>query len=543
MRLAHTVRGAIGLLALTALGASCGSGGGSSQGSGRTVLLVTVEGLNTAAKLPALEKLGQGGRRFTDVLSASPMARPSAASLLTGLAPDRSGVRDSVHDELPSDVPTLASLLQAAGWSTGAFVGSPSCGPESGLDRGFTLFDGKGQSQVGPGRWVPKARPAAEVAKNAEAWLAALPPKANAFAWVHFADLRSVPYEVDDLKVGAAETYATAVTGLDAPLTQIVEAARKRKSVEIVVVGTHGVYTGEEGRYGDSYWLDGHTLSVPLVWTGGRGGSGPDARPIWLPDVAATLAASTGVTLGSAAEGIDLGGDAPPKDRLRPAWTWAPDDELAWPNLSTSPDRPATPRPRTLSAETRARIEKAGIKLGKEPKVWKEFPQGSEMVALRLGKARYFISIEREGPARVTARQGFADHPDDLGLRVIHMYIAWRGGDKQKVQETADKLLALYPDRQETLHWVGHFEGAQKHPEASEALLQGALEVGPPEPDLLYDLACARSLAGDVPAGLSYLGRAIEAGFHEWEWMDKDSDLAALRADPKYAELRRAAGR
>jgi len=284
------------------------------------------------------------------------------------------------------------------------------------------------------------------------------------------------------------------------------------------------------------------TLKVPLIWSGKRAPAGTDPRPSWLPDVAATLAASGGVTLASSAEGLDLAASAA-AGRARPAWSWAPDDQEGWPNLASSPDRPATPRPRALAPATRAKLASLGVKLGKTGKVWPERPKGSEEVVQRLGLARALINSVRTGPARVTARQGLTTFPDDLGLLAIHLFVAYQNTGRDPVKDTADKLLSLYPDRQDALHWVAHFEGAAKHADLAEALSLAALEVGPRDPDLVYDLACMRSLAGDVPGGLTYLAEAIEGGFHEWDWMDKDPDLAALRADPKYAELRRAASR
>src|SRR5262245_4988867 len=160
-------RMSVALLFLLALGA-CTSG---SRGPARTVVLITVEGLRSDASLPALDRLSATARVFSDARAVSPMSRPSATSMLTGAAPDRSGVRDSAWDRLPPELPTVAERLKAAGWSTAAFVGSPSCGAASGLDRGFGIFDAAKAEHVGPGRYVPKVTPAAKVAANAVAWM------------------------------------------------------------------------------------------------------------------------------------------------------------------------------------------------------------------------------------------------------------------------------------------------------------------------------------------------------------------------------------
>ena len=42
---------------------------------------------------------------------------------------------------------------------------------------------------------------------------------------------------------------------------------------------------------------------------------------------------------------------------------------------------------------------------------------------------------------------------------------------------------------------------------------------------------------------LAYLAGSIDAGFRDFDWMEKDTDLTALRADPGFAELMRSHGR
>jgi hypothetical protein len=522
---------------LAFLGSSCGGS------SGRTIVLVTVESLRAdAARPPALEKLAGSGRTFSDAVAASPMARPSVVSILTGAAPDRSAVRDSLFDRIPDEIPTVVERLKAVGWATGGFVGSASCARGSGLERGFDLYDAPKIENLGPGRLLPQARPAADVAANAATWLAGLDPEADAFVWVHLADLTALPFGLDDMSTSSA-AYATAVAGLDAPLSVVLDAAAKRPGAEVLVAGTHGIYLGEDAKFGDSFWIDGTTLHVPLIWSGGRAAKGSDARPTWLPDVGATIATSGGVTLGSSSEGMDLATAADAASRTRPSWSWAPDDQEGWPTLASLPQRPATPRPRALSAAARAKVEAAGVHLGTTPKTWPERPKGSEEVVQRVGRARFLLSKGRTGPAGVTARQGLITFPDDLGLLSIHLYLAWQGAGRDPVKDTVEKLSTLYPDRQDALHWLAHFESGAKRAESAEALSRAALEVGPRDPDLLYDLACSRSLAGDIPGGMAFLDEAVKAGFQEWDWMDKDTDLSAVRADPKYAELRRTAGR
>src|SRR4051812_28783219 len=53
----------------------------------------------------------------------------------------------------------------------------------------------------------------------------------------------------------------------------------------------------------------------------------------------------------------------------------------------------------------------------------------------------------------------------------------------------------------------------------------------------LYNTACARALAGHPDKALEALGKAVEAGFFDWQLAEKDEDLASLRENPKFQEI------
>ena len=77
----------------------------------------------------------------------------------------------------------------------------------------------------------------------------------------------------------------------------------------------------------------------------------------------------------------------------------------------------------------------------------------------------------------------------------------------------------------------------------AKALLEAAWELGPREPEILYDLACVRALQGDTAGALARLREAIELGYRDWEHLERDLDLVSVRKAPEYAALLRAHGR
>ncbi|HEX9045705.1 MAG TPA: hypothetical protein VF988_01650 [Verrucomicrobiae bacterium] len=60
----------------------------------------------------------------------------------------------------------------------------------------------------------------------------------------------------------------------------------------------------------------------------------------------------------------------------------------------------------------------------------------------------------------------------------------------------------------------------------------------PKNPLVFYNLACSYSLSGEFPQAASALEKALQLGYHDFEWLAKDPDLKPLRSDSAFAELK-----
>lgn len=56
----------------------------------------------------------------------------------------------------------------------------------------------------------------------------------------------------------------------------------------------------------------------------------------------------------------------------------------------------------------------------------------------------------------------------------------------------------------------------------------------PEDPTAHYNLSCSYSLLHQIEAAAKALDKAIHLGYHDFEHMEKDPDLANLRKDPAY---------
>jgi len=70
---------------------------------------------------------------------------------------------------------------------------------------------------------------------------------------------------------------------------------------------------------------------------------------------------------------------------------------------------------------------------------------------------------------------------------------------------------------------------------------QHSIREGQKVSSATYNIACAYSLKGDATNGMAWLGKAIEAGFGDDDKLHNDPDIAFLRTQPGFDELRRRA--
>lgn len=139
---------------------------------------------------PALDHLARRSVVFERAMAPVPLTGPSHASVFTGRQPwsrhghglRKNGLR--LHDSVPS----LAEVLQDAGWRTAAFVsGFPLTDPLCGLGRGFDVYDDEVENLRRPGNDT--------LAAALDWWRGT--ERGNRFLFLHLHDVHG-PYLVSD---------------------------------------------------------------------------------------------------------------------------------------------------------------------------------------------------------------------------------------------------------------------------------------------------------------------------------------------------------
>jgi len=244
---------------------------------GLSVLLVTIDTLradalgvygNPRSETPWIDRLAREGARFESAHAQNVVTLPSHANILSGRYPLEHGVRDNSGFRFPADTASLATILKAQGYRTGAFVSAFPLDARFGLGRGFDRYDDRfGDAETHTAFHMQERRGADTVAA-AKAWLEA-EPAAPSFCWVHLYEPH-FPYEPpepfaarfrDDPYLGEVAAADDALRPLLAPL---LDSGRNGRTL-VVLTADHGESRGEHGEMTHGIFAYEATLRVPLV--------------------------------------------------------------------------------------------------------------------------------------------------------------------------------------------------------------------------------------------------------------------------------------
>ena len=222
---------------------------------------------------PTLDALAGRGVLFEQAATVAPLTLPAHSTIMTGMYPTFHGVRVNGNTALSDEQTTLAEVLSAQGYRTGAFIGAFVLDGRWGLKQGFQhyddQFDLKKYKHLDLGG---VQRPANEVMDAALAWLDG--GKANPFfAWIHLYDPH-VPYAPPEpfaseySRRGPAGLYDGEIAFMDEQIGRCIDWLARNdldKSTIIVLVGDHGESLGRHGEGTHGYFIYDCVLHVPLL--------------------------------------------------------------------------------------------------------------------------------------------------------------------------------------------------------------------------------------------------------------------------------------
>ena len=261
---------------------------------------------------PAFDSLAAGGVLFEQAVSVAPLTLPAHSSIFTGKFPPEHGVRDNGGFFLGAEQLTLAEVLKARGYRTGAFVGAYVLDAKWGIDQGFdTYVDDFDLSQTRAVSLAAIQRPANEVVDRALPWLEAT-AGAPFFAWVHLYDAHA-PYRPPEpfLSRYADHPYNGEIAFADSQVGRLLAELRSLRVDDrtvVVIMGDHGESLGDHGESAHGFFVYDSVTHVPFVVRApfSRTGARRVADPVRSVDVMPTVLDLLGVPLPQPVSGVSL---------------------------------------------------------------------------------------------------------------------------------------------------------------------------------------------------------------------------------------------
>jgi arylsulfatase A-like enzyme/Tfp pilus assembly protein PilF len=220
-------------------------------------------------RTPNIDSLARDGTRFERAYTPVPVTFPAHTAIFTGTYPTLSGIHDFSGNKLGPTPLTLASVLKAHGYTTGAVIGSAVLGTRFGLNQGFDFYyDHFDFNRLDESNLYEMERPGNIVADRALEWLSKNYRK-RFFLWMHLYDPHypytpPAPYD----KEYASHPYDGEIAFADAQVGRLLEFLKENdlyQNTVIVLSGDHGESLGEHGEKSHGFFIYNATLHVPLI--------------------------------------------------------------------------------------------------------------------------------------------------------------------------------------------------------------------------------------------------------------------------------------
>jgi len=218
---------------------------------------------------PTIDRLASEGVLFEQAMASAPLTLPAHSTIFTSQYPPVHGVRDNGGFFLAPSQLTLAEILKAHGFQTGAAVGAYVLDGKWGLNQGFdTYLDDFNFAGIGGFGLGDIKRPGNEVVDKALPWLERVKGQ-RFFAWLHFYDPH-FPYTSPEPFKSRYEDhpYNGAIAFTDAQVARVIGFLEQNGLLDrtiVVVMGDHGEGLDQHGEGTHGFFIYESTTRVPFV--------------------------------------------------------------------------------------------------------------------------------------------------------------------------------------------------------------------------------------------------------------------------------------
>lgn len=482
---------------------------------------------------PELDRLAASGVRYTRALSPAPLTLPAHASLLTGLDPPEHGLRDNGSTVLPLALPTLATVLSAHGYDTGAVVATRVLDRRFGLARGFATYDDRMLAEK-VGEYGYPERDAEAVTDAALAWLAQRreeQPREEQpyFLWVHYYDPH-FPYAAPgSTSRGAAAKYGDEVAYVDRQVGRLLAGLPETPAGTLTaIVGDHGEALGDHGEPTHGVFVYSAVLEVPLILAGPGVASGKEvAETVAIRRLGPTLLRLVSPAFADGLPGTPLPGLALTEPEPEPVYseTWMPRTAYGWSPLRAITDqlhrlivaprpelydlvadpaesrnlvrgepavarrlrdrlleleagftkRRAAPAPR--DGQLAAELRSLGYLSGGDGEASGLDPKDGVLLLGRQAQANHLLAAGQTERALAILQDLNAQSPNNVPFLVRLASVQQRAGRPDDAIETFLRALKLQPKHEFLVHHLGQAYAQASRPKEAETAYRAALGI------------------------------------------------------------------
>lgn len=474
------------------------------------------------ARTDTIDRLAREGIRFDRAYSPLPLTIPAHATMFTGLLPFHHNIRSNGDNVLAPGFTTLAEILKAQGWVTGASVAAFVTTRQWGFAQGFDAYFDSMPEGADRNYWHTE-RAGNLVVDDALAWLATQPADKPVFLWVHLYDAH-YPFELKGEYAEAFKDrpYDGELAFVDDQVGRLVDAFAGRK-VLWSLIADHGEGLGDHNEFSHGLFTYDATQRVPWILSGAGIPAGVVTEPVSTADLTPTLLKALGLAVP---EGLD--GKPQPGSRTTPyAETYQLSDRFR-----IAPHRAVVDGTLKLIATPRPEL----YDLATDPKEQKNLAADRPEDVARLMKILEGMNAAPPGAAGASldaetlsqlAALGYVTSGGDKGIDPFSLpdpkdYASLFAGvaalDRGAVGRSpeaalakVDELIALKPDafefrmrRLPLLARLGRKEEARTFAEETSQMFPDRARVW-------VTLATMAARDGDVEAALAYGKRGVEA--------------------------------
>jgi arylsulfatase A-like enzyme/thioredoxin-like negative regulator of GroEL len=330
--------------------------GGIAGSDGAPVIVISIDTLRadhlpaygaTGLETPHIDALAKDSILFENAYAHVPLTLPSHVTMLTGLLPEVSGIRNNLGYRFDSAAtPSVPTLLKAKGYATGAAVSAYVLRGVTGLAAAFDDYDDAIDRASEGGALGELQRSGDQTVAAAIRWITSKQDQPF-FYMVHLFEPHAPYAPPEPFKSRyAAQPYDGEIAVTDAYVGQLLDALKSigvYDRATIILMSDHGEGLGDHGEAQHGIFVYREAIHIPLLLKlpkGEMNGTRVKA-PVQLADVLPTIAALTGFAVPEKAKGmslVDVARGKAPADRRIYSESMYPRIHLGWSDLASLVD-------------------------------------------------------------------------------------------------------------------------------------------------------------------------------------------------------------